>query len=104
MAHVSLREKLLPRRAGNDYGGHPIALYAFWVLMIPYTFRALVHFLVSLLTHRDPEKQRLTWTELGGHDPALLKKILLNLLLPLVPIAKKKNARATMKEAKAPRL
>jgi len=45
MAHASLLEKLLPRRADNDYRGHPIALYAFWVLMIPFTFRALVHFL-----------------------------------------------------------
>ncbi len=45
MTYASLVEKLLPRPADNTYQGHPIALYAFWVLMIPFTFRALVHFL-----------------------------------------------------------
>lgn len=45
MPDPSLLEKILPRRIDNTYRGHPIALYAFWVLMIPFTFRAFVHFL-----------------------------------------------------------
>lgn len=42
---MSLLQKLLPREASNDYRGSPIALYAFWLLMLPFTFRSLVHFL-----------------------------------------------------------
>ncbi len=42
---MSVLEKILPRQANNDYRGSPIALYAFWLLMIPFVFRSLVHFL-----------------------------------------------------------
>jgi hypothetical protein len=42
---MSVLDKLLPREASNDYQGSPIALYGFWLLMAPFTFRSLVHFL-----------------------------------------------------------
>jgi hypothetical protein len=42
---TSFLEKLFPRQANNDYRGSPIALYAFCVLLVPFTFRAFVHFL-----------------------------------------------------------
>ncbi len=42
---MSVFDKLLPRDANNDYRGSPIALYGFWLLMAPFTFRSFVHFL-----------------------------------------------------------
>ncbi len=42
---MSVLDKLFPREANNDYRGSPIALYGFWLLMAPFTFRSLVHFL-----------------------------------------------------------
>ncbi len=42
---MSVLDKLLPREANNNYRGSPIALYGFWLLMLPFTFRSLVHFL-----------------------------------------------------------
>jgi len=41
----SFLEKLFPRQANNDYQGSPVALYAFCVLLLPFTFRSFVHFL-----------------------------------------------------------
>ena len=41
----SFLEKLFPHQANNDYRGSPIAFYAFCVLLLPFTFRAFVHFL-----------------------------------------------------------
>ena len=38
-------ERIRPRQANNDYSGSPIALWAFWLLMVPLTFRSFVHFL-----------------------------------------------------------
>lgn len=35
---------------------------------------AFVHVLVSLATTPDAEKAKYTWTELGGHDPRVLKR------------------------------
>ncbi len=40
---MSVLDKLLPREANNDYQGSPIALYCFWLLMAPFTFRSFVH-------------------------------------------------------------
>lgn len=40
----SFLEKLFPRQANNDYRGSPIALWAFCILLVPFTFRAFVHF------------------------------------------------------------
>ena len=48
----------------------------------------ILNVVVSLKTQPDKEKGKLTWTELGGHDPAVLKragkKILVTLGLYLV--------------------
>ena len=35
---------------------------------------AVVHVVVSLCTRPDDEKSAYTWTQLGGHDPSVLKK------------------------------
>ena len=36
---------------------------------------AVVYIIVSLLDTPDPEKSQLTWTALGGHNPARLKQL-----------------------------
>ncbi|MDA9962352.1 sodium/solute symporter [Opitutales bacterium] len=43
----------------------------------------VLHIVVSLRTQPDKEKGKLTWTELGGHDPSVLKKAGIKLLLTL---------------------
>jgi SSS family solute:Na+ symporter len=43
----------------------------------------VLHILVSLNTQPDKEKGKLTWTELGGHDPSVLRKAGIKLLLTL---------------------
>tara|TARA_B100000945_G_scaffold279944_1_gene246651 strand:+ start:45 stop:590 length:546 start_codon:yes stop_codon:yes gene_type:complete len=42
---VSLYKRLLPDAANNNYLGSKIAIYGLAVLLIPLTFRSLVHFL-----------------------------------------------------------
>lgn len=42
---MTFLEKLLPAQADNNYRGHPVAFWGMWLLMLPYTFRSLVHFL-----------------------------------------------------------
>jgi len=42
---VSLYKRLLPDPANNNYLGSKIAIYGLAVLLIPLTFRSLVHFL-----------------------------------------------------------
>jgi SSS family solute:Na+ symporter len=37
-------------------------------------FATVLHVVVSLMTQPDAEKSKLTWTELGGHDPGRTKK------------------------------
>jgi SSS family solute:Na+ symporter len=36
---------------------------------------ALLHAVVSQFTYHDPEKAKLTWTELGGHRPGALRRV-----------------------------
>ncbi len=40
---------------------------------------AVVYVLVSLVTHRDPEKERYVWTDLGGHAPTDLSRAFLGI-------------------------
>ena len=40
----------------------------------------VIHVVVSLLTVQDEEKSRLSWTELGGHEPRTLRNLFLTLL------------------------
>lgn len=42
---VSFLKKVFPSEANNEYRGSPIALYTFYLLMAPMTFRGFVHFL-----------------------------------------------------------
>ena len=42
---VSLYKRLLPDVANNNYLGSKIATYGLAILLIPLTFRSLVHFL-----------------------------------------------------------
>ena len=42
---MSLFETVLPRQANNDFRGGKIPLYGFCLLLLPVTFRVLVHFL-----------------------------------------------------------
>ena len=42
---MSLYKRLLPDAANNNYLGSKIAIYGLAVLLIPLTFRSLVHFL-----------------------------------------------------------
>lgn len=46
-------------------------------------FCLLVQIVVSLATRQDEEKGRLTWAELGGHEPGSLGKLLRHLLATL---------------------
>jgi SSS family solute:Na+ symporter len=43
------------------------------VFVIPLS--ALLHIIVSLMTRPDEEKSRLNWTDVGGHQPSDLKKL-----------------------------
>ena len=45
---------------------------------------ALVHVAVSLSTPAEPEKQRLTWAELGGHAPATVPRVVFWLSVTIV--------------------
>ena len=42
---MSIYKRLLPDAADNNYFGSKIAIYGLAILMIPLTFRSLVHFL-----------------------------------------------------------
>jgi len=44
----------------------------------------LTHVIVSKLTHSDPEKSKLTWTELGGHEPEALRRLVRTIAWSLV--------------------
>jgi len=44
---ASFFERVLPREANNEYRGSRIALYTFYLLMLPLTFRSFVHFLTN---------------------------------------------------------
>ena len=44
---------------------------------------ALVHAVVSRFTYHDPEKARLTWTEVGGHRPEDLRRIVAQIVVSL---------------------
>ena len=48
---------------------------------------AILHIVVSLMTQPDPEKGKLTWTELGGHDPVKAKETGIAILVSLVIFA-----------------
>ncbi len=48
---------------------------------------AIVYVLVSFVTHRDPEKERYTWTDLGGHAPEDLRHIFLAILASILVFA-----------------
>lgn len=43
----------------------------------------VVHFVVSLATKPDAEKSKLTWTELGGHDPKQVQRAVVWLVVTL---------------------
>jgi SSS family solute:Na+ symporter len=47
----------------------------------------VIHVVVSLLTQPDAEKGRLTWTDLGGHSTADLKRLVAKILISLVVFA-----------------
>jgi len=47
----------------------------------------VLHVLVSLLGKADPEKSRLVWTDLGGHAPDDLAKLLLSIVTSIVVFA-----------------
>jgi len=40
----------------------------------------VVHVVTSLITRRDPDKERLVWTDLGGHEPGALRSVVLAIL------------------------
>ena len=42
-----------------------------------------VHVFTSLATKPDAKKSRLTWTDLGGHDPKVLKQIVTAMLVSI---------------------
>jgi len=42
---MSTLEMVLPKHANNDFGGGKVPIYGFCLLLLPITFRALVHFL-----------------------------------------------------------
>ena len=44
----------------------------------------IVHVVVSLATKPDAEKSKLTWTELGGHDPKQVQRAVTWLVVTLV--------------------
>lgn len=44
----------------------------------------VTHVVVSRLTHRDPEKEQLTWTKLGGHRPDDLQRLVWRIVSSLV--------------------
>lgn len=48
---------------------------------------AVVYVIVSLVTKRDPEKERFIWTDLGGHDPTDLKHVFIAILLSVLIFA-----------------
>lgn len=43
----------------------------------------LAHVVVSLLSRPDDEKSRLVWTDLGGHAPGALRRVIIALLISL---------------------
>ena len=47
----------------------------------------IIHVVVSLLTQPDAEKGRLTWTDLGGHSPATVRRLVTKILVSLVVFA-----------------
>jgi solute:Na+ symporter, SSS family len=54
-------------------------LHPFHAVFAAAVLAAVVHVIVSLMTQPDPEKSKLTWTELGGHDPVLVKRVTIGL-------------------------
>ena len=42
---MSLKEMLLPKQASNDFHGGRIPVYGFCLMLLPVTFRSMVHFL-----------------------------------------------------------
>ena len=48
---------------------------------------AILHVAVSLMTQPDPEKSKLTWVEMGGHDPKKAKEAGLTILVLLLVFA-----------------
>ena len=42
---MSLKEMILPEQASNDFHGGRIPIYGFCLMLLPVTFRSLVHFL-----------------------------------------------------------
>ncbi len=55
----------------------------------------ILHVAVSLATQPDPEKSKLTWTELGGHDPAKVRRAGRLILVALAALAILGTAMAT---------
>ncbi|MEM7230823.1 MAG: sodium/solute symporter [Planctomycetota bacterium] len=45
------------------------------------------HVIVSKLTTKDPEKSKLTWTDLGGHEPNALRNVFLGLAVSIALFA-----------------
>ena len=45
---------------------------------------AVVHVVVSLRTSVDPEKSKLTWTQLGGHDPRRLRRAVVAIVVTIL--------------------
>lgn len=47
----------------------------------------VVYVLVSFVTRRDPEKERYVWTDLGGHAPEDLRRVLLAIAVSILVFA-----------------
>ena len=80
---MSMVETVLPTRACNDFRGGAIPVYGFCLLLLPLTFRALVHFLkgdsgvnsiASIhLFHGDPDPNQVVYmfSSLWGSQQAV---------------------------------
>jgi SSS family solute:Na+ symporter len=79
--HVVYRDWLAGYQSINDVLGSELNM--FHRLAVATAVCALVHAAISLATKRDPEKERLVWTDLGGHDPRLLARYGARLLTTL---------------------
>ncbi len=72
----------------NAYHASNVGLSAYFGTTLNFFHRVVVvivlcvvvHVATSLVTRRDPDKERLVWTDLGGHEPGTLRKVVLAIL------------------------
>ena len=74
-SHTGLREYLGPQ------------LHFFYRAFAVIVLSAIVHVVTSFATSRDATKERLTWTDLGGHDPNDLFRIVKMIVVSLALFA-----------------